>query len=313
MKNGVRNIIVFFVLCLFSLSVILHFNPFSIIKKQFQKFFHAYRPIYTLRQEDYSDLLKKALFFLDDDPLVYYEQTKQTVREACVAIDKQKDTSVEALFVSSVQLIREQEFAKSFDQLYEIISKNPDWCEAYSYLGYIGFKYNIISIEKSIEYLKKAVECNPQKARYHSFLATIYRHQYINTQDTQYRQLAEENFEVALKLDPEDLNAYNNYANFLVEIGEYEKAEEYYKKAISIVPEHGKLYYNLACLEALQGDKQSALKYLKEALDKNPDFRYDAKNDPDLEIIKDTPEFLEWVYNYLPTIPENNNEKKQNK
>lgn len=312
MKNGVRNIVVIFVLCLLSLSVILHFNPFSIIKKQFQKISHAYRPIYTLKQEDYSALLKEALLALDDDPLVYYEQTKKIVREACVAIDKKNDTSIEALFVSSVQLIREQEFVKSFDQLYEIVSKNPNWCEAYCYLGYIGFKYNIIPIEKSIEYLKKAVECNPQKARYHSFLATVYRHQYINTQDNQYRQLAEENFEFALKLDPEDLNAYNNYANFLVEIGEYEKAEENYKKAIAIYPEHGKPYYNLACVKALQGDKQSALKYLKKALDKNPDFRYEAKNDPDLEIIKDSPEFLEWVYNYFPTILPDNNEKRKN-
>ncbi|MGC8737088.1 MAG: tetratricopeptide repeat protein [Candidatus Hydrogenedens sp.] len=311
MSKGVRNIIVIFILCFLSLSLILHFNPFSIITRQFQNIFHIYRPVYMLKQEDYSTLLKKALLALDDDPLVYYEQTKKIVREACVAIDKKQDTSLEALFISSVQLIREQEFAKSFDQLYEIISKNPNWCEAYCYLGYIGFKYNIISIEKSIEYLRRAVECNPQKARYHSFLATVYRHQYINTKDNQYRQLAEENFEVALKLDPEDLNAYNNYANFLVEIGEYTKAEENYKKAISIYPEHGKPYYNLACVKALQGDKKSALEYLKKALDKNPDFRYDAKNDPDLEIIKDTPEFLEWVYNYLPAIPQKNNEKRQ--
>ncbi|MGC8846133.1 MAG: hypothetical protein ACP5QY_09820, partial [Candidatus Hydrogenedens sp.] len=75
MSKGVRNIIVIFILCFLSLSLILHFNPFSIITRQFQNIFHIYRPVYMLKQEDYSTLLKKALLALDDDPLVYYEQT----------------------------------------------------------------------------------------------------------------------------------------------------------------------------------------------------------------------------------------------
>lgn len=306
MKNGALYFIIVIVLILLSFSVVLHFNPFSIITGGLHL---GYRSVNTA-EKDYAILLQMALTALDDDPLVYYEHTKKIVREACVAIEKRRDTSVEALFVSSVQLIREQELAKSFDQLYEIISKNPNWCEAYCYLGYIGFKYDTLPIEKSIEYLKKSLECNPQKARYYSFLATVYRHLYKETQDNQYMTLAEQNFESALELDPEDLNAYNNYANFLVEIGEYSKAEEYYKKAIAIYPEHGKPYYNLACVKALQGDKPSALKYLKQAIDKNPDFRYDAKNDPDLTIIKDTPEFLEWIYNYRTPTPLNNDSNK---
>jgi Tfp pilus assembly protein PilF len=57
---------------------------------------------------------------------------------------------------------------------------------------------------------------------------------------------------------------------------------------MSIYPEHGKPYYNLACLKALQGDKVSAIKYLTESLSKNPDFIYDAKNDPDLKSLKAT-------------------------
>ena len=302
MNKGVRVLIIITILVLLFFLLILHFNPFSILKRPFQRIYH----IFSVSEEEYSTLLQNALTALDDDPLVYYDYTKKIVREACVAIEKKRDTSVEALFISSVQLVREQEYAKSFDQLYEIIATSPNWCEAYCYIGYIGFKYDIIPIDKSVEYLRKSIECNPKKARYYSFLATVYRHKYKNTQDSQYMLLAEENFEFALKLDPEDLNAYNNYANFLVEIGEYEKAEENYKKAISIYPEHGKPYYNLACVKALQGDKQSALKYLREALDRNIDFRYDAKNDPDLEIIKDTPEFLEWIYNYRSAIPQNN-------
>ncbi len=308
MKKGVLHVVVVIILALLSFAVVLHFNPFSLITG---KLHFDYRFANTTEKE-YALLLQMALTALDDDPLVYYENTKKIVREACVAIEKRKDTSVEALFISSVQLIREQELAKSFDQLYEIISKNPKWCEAYCYLGYTGFKHDTLPIEKSIEYLKKAIECNPQKARYYSFLATVYRHLYKETQDNQYMLLAEQNFKSALELDLEDLNAYNNYANFLVEIGDYEKAEEYYRKAIAIYPEHGKPYYNLACVKSLQGDKQSALKYLKQAIDKNPDFRYDAKNDPDLTNIKDTPEFLMWIYNYRATtsIHSNGNTSK---
>lgn len=102
--------------------------------------------------------------------------------------------------------------------------------------GILDSKYDITTLDRSIEHLKKAIECNPQKARYYSFLATVCRHKYKNSQDNQYLNLAKKNFELALKLDPEDLNAYNNYANFLVEIGDYEKAEQCYKKAMSIYP-----------------------------------------------------------------------------
>ncbi len=296
MGKGVRQLVVVLILIVVSIFFILHINPFLSVKKSFQKIFQIFNS--NTVENNYLSLLNQTLMALDDDPLVYYEHTKQIVREACVAIEKRRDSSPTALLISSVQLFRERDFAKAFDQLYEIITRYPNECEAFSYLGYIGFKYDLIPVDKSVEYLKKAIECNPAKARYHSFLATVYRYMFQDTKDEQYLHLAEENFETAIQLEPDDINAYNNYANFLVEIGEYEKAEENYRKAIAIYPEHAKPYYNLACLKTIEGDKQSAIKYLQEAINRNPDFRYDAKNDPDLQILRDTPEFQELIYNY---------------
>ncbi len=311
--KGVHILLGLLIFLLLVSFFVFHFNPFCIVNEFIQnKICNPKSPPHDIRDNNYSNLLQMTMMTLDDDPLVYYKHTKKLVREACVAIEKHKDNSPEALFITSVQLIRENEFAESFDLLYEIVDKYPNWCEAYCYLGYIGFKYDITPLDRSIEHLKKAIKCNPQKARYYSFLATVYRHKYKDSQDNQYLNLAKENFELALKLDPEDLNAYNNYANFLVEIGDYEKAEQCYKKAMSIYPEHGKPYYNLACLKALQGDKVSAIKYLTEALNKNPDFRYDAKNDPDLEILKNDPDFIELIYNYHGDTPLNLEKIEQN-
>jgi len=253
----------------------------------------------------YKELIRVALSALEDDPLVYYESTKKLIREASVEIEKRKDTSTEADFILAVQYIREREFTTAFNKLYGVLNKNPDWCEAYCYLGYIGFKYSISTFEACETYLQQAINCNPNKARYYSFLATLYRNEFNNTEDKKYLELAKQNFEKAIQIDPEDINAYNNYANFLVETGDYDKAELYYKKAIEIFPNHGKPYYNLACLKSIQGDADTAIKYLKQALDKNPNFRYDAKNDPDFDSIRNTPQFKELIYNYYGSTDKN--------
>lgn len=278
------------------LIFVLHISPASFLGTRYAVFRTLLSEL-QLTEDGYEKLLRDVVNKLEDDPLVYYKETKRLVRLASALASEKHDKSKEELFVVAVQLFREREITESISTFHLIESKYPDWCESYSYIGYIMFKFGAGSLDDSIAYLRKAIDCDPRKARYYSFLATVYRHRYKEGGSDSDREEAEKYFQKAIELDPEDINAYNNYANFLVELGHYKEAEEYYRKAIDIYPDHGKPYYNMACLKSLQGEIDVAVEYLEKALERNPDFRYDAKIDPDLDNIRVHPKFIKLIYN----------------
>ena len=54
-------------------------------------------------------------------------------------------------------------------------------------------------------------------------------------------------------------------------------------------------HYNRACLEAIAGNKEAALEHLRQALEENPAMREWARRDPDMEWIREEPEFKKLV------------------
>jgi thioredoxin-like negative regulator of GroEL len=60
-------------------------------------------------------------------------------------------------------------------------------------------------------------------------------------------------------------------------------------------PQYADLFYNLACVESLAGRTTDALDHLRRAIEMSERFRAYAKDDSDLDPIRDDPAFKELV------------------
>ena len=72
---------------------------------------------------------------------------------------------------------------------------------------------------------------------------------------------------------------------------DYEKAAETFEKLLAESPGDAGFLYNLACAESLLGRKESALRHLGQAIEADERHKQDAIEDPDLDAIRDDPEF----------------------
>lgn len=69
------------------------------------------------------------------------------------------------------------------------------------------------------------------------------------------------------------------------------RAAEILAEGLEVHPDSPTLQYNLACLEAVQGRRDSALEALRNAVAARPDVAGWARDDDDLESLRDDPEF----------------------
>ena len=74
-----------------------------------------------------------------------------------------------------------------------------------------------------------------------------------------------------------------------------EEAKEMVTEALTRFDDRSALTYNLACCEARLGQRDDALKHLGEALDSRPSLAGLAREDSDLDAIRDDPRFAELV------------------
>jgi tetratricopeptide (TPR) repeat protein len=81
----------------------------------------------------------------------------------------------------------------------------------------------------------------------------------------------------------------------LYEAGDYDAAADRFRELVEANPPYGGLLYNLACCESLAGRKTDALEHLRLSIDKSERFRDFAKDDTDLDPIRDEPGFKELV------------------
>jgi tetratricopeptide (TPR) repeat protein len=74
---------------------------------------------------------------------------------------------------------------------------------------------------------------------------------------------------------------------------DYEQAAETFERLLAETPGNAGFLYNLACAESRLGRKAEALSHLREAIGTEPQYAASAPADPDLEAIRDEPEFSE--------------------
>jgi hypothetical protein len=77
------------------------------------------------------------------------------------------------------------------------------------------------------------------------------------------------------------------------EAGENAEVLAEMRKVVADAPQYALLNYNLACLESLEGDKAAALGYLRTAIEQSEQFRNYARQDSDLDAVRDEPAFQE--------------------
>jgi tetratricopeptide (TPR) repeat protein len=77
--------------------------------------------------------------------------------------------------------------------------------------------------------------------------------------------------------------------------GEYERYIEQARVLIEANPQFPVALYNLACVESLAGRKEEAIEHLRQAIERWPRARELARNDSDLDAIRDEPGFAELV------------------
>ncbi|MGN1152596.1 MAG: tetratricopeptide repeat protein, partial [Candidatus Gastranaerophilaceae bacterium] len=115
---------------------------------------------------------------------------------------------------------------RSAKELYDkvILKNSPTASTLYQYAIISSQLYDTDTAERIF---KKVIGMNPDNALAHKDLGVIY----LNKRLFDY---AEDEFNIALKLEPENYDIIFEYANFLYSITKYKEADEYYEKALSI-------------------------------------------------------------------------------
>lgn len=83
--------------------------------------------------------------------------------------------------------------------------------------------------------------------------------------------------------------------NALYQKGEYAEVADRARALVDAHPQYSLLFYNLACCESLLGRTNDALGHLKRAIEMSEQVRVYAKDDSDLDPIRDEPAFKELI------------------
>ncbi len=81
----------------------------------------------------------------------------------------------------------------------------------------------------------------------------------------------------------------------LYEAGEYATVADRGRELIEANPQYAEPLYNLACCESLAGRTTDAIDHLRQAIDRSERLRVFAKDDSDLEPIREEPAFKELI------------------
>lgn len=122
-------------------------------------------------------------------------------------------------------------------------------------------------LEEAIAFYKKSIECFPT-AEAHTFLGWTYSFK------GDY-QAAIRECRIAIEVDPDFGNPYNDIGAYLIELGRYEEAIPWLKKAMTTARYEPRHYphFNLARVYVKQGKIQEAIGEIKRALELEPDYK----------------------------------------
>jgi len=86
----------------------------------------------------------------------------------------------------------------------------------------------------------------------------------------------------------------------LYQAGEYAEVANRLRALVAATPQYPMLFFNLACCESLAGRTSDALDHLRHAIEMSEEFRHSARDDSDLDPIRDDPAFKQLINDEKP-------------
>jgi superkiller protein 3 len=125
--------------------------------------------------------------------------------------------------------------------------------------------WTVTGADPDSEYIKKALELNPNLSVAHNDLGYIY---YTKGK----YEKAAEHLRRAIKINPDLVQAYTNMGLTLAAQKRLDEAEKQYRKAIEITPDYLLAHYNLGVVLGSQGKFDDAIGEFEKAIEINSDF-----------------------------------------
>ena len=158
-------------------------------------------------------------------------------------------------------------YGESIKSFYKVIELNPNWAEAYFYLGIAYYMCQSRS-DSAVKYFNKAIELNPNYTEAYYRLGITYSEYsaYENDSNYIYANKEVECFEKATELDPNYAEVYCSLgAAHIRSNGDSNRAIDCYEKAIELNPDNYRGYEGLAFVYSLLCDIEKEIEYLKKA------------------------------------------------
>jgi tetratricopeptide (TPR) repeat protein len=86
----------------------------------------------------------------------------------------------------------------------------------------------------------------------------------------------------------------------LYQAGQYAEVADRLRAVVTAAPQYPMLFFNLACCESLSGQTSDALAHLRHAIEMSEEFRASAKDDSDLDPIREEPAFKQLIAAPVP-------------
>ena len=131
------------------------------------------------------------------------------------------------------------------------------------YLDYANLLIIDNDNQKAESVLKKLIQINPNHALAHKDLGVLYLIERLFSE-------AQEEFETAFKLEPENPTIIFEYANYFQAISEFTKADELYSKAVKLMPHNPNILLMYGLNRMKVNDFEQAKLYLQRVLAYQP-------------------------------------------
>ena len=127
-----------------------------------------------------------------------------------------------------------------------------------TYLKNGNFSQAKFNLDKALKFAPRSADANFAIAYYYQSVSEL--------------ELAENSYQFAMDLEPENANIANSYGAFLCQNGNYEKAQKYFLKAVntSSYASSAETYENLALCSRDQGRPEETIQYLRSAVNHQP-------------------------------------------